>query len=281
MREYANEFMEMWYHTPDEFDKTGGLWPLRVGRNVAKPNYQSGPRSIAFHSIHFVREGCVELQFGNQRIVLNKGDLFCLFPDVTYVFRIVPATETLQLMWLAFDGVRAGPMLAMAGLTEQQPYLRGAIDKDLDITLQQMLRTMSVRGTKYVIALYGLMYKMFAQLIPESEPGSARVEAGGWVRQSMMFMNAHYAEQITVGDVAKHIGIDRSHFSRTFSQTVGVSPMSYLQKLRMDRGCELLRGTSLSVTEIALTIGYPDLYSFTRAFRNRFGMSPKAFREDV
>lgn len=279
MREYSSEFMETWYHNPDEFDRLGGIWPLRVGRNIAKPNYQSGPRQIDYHSIHFVRKGRVELLYGKQEIILNKGDLFCLFPNVSYVYRVVPSPDTLELMWLAFDGNQAGPMLALAGLSEQKPYLQGAIGKDLDILLQQMLQIMSVRGTKYVLTLNGLMYRMFAGLAPEQEPETLRTEAGGWIRQSLTFMNAHYAEQITVADVARHIGIDRSHFSRMFTQTVGMPPVKYLQKLRMDRGSDLLRSTSLSITEIALTIGYPDLYSFTRAFRNQFGIPPRKFRE--
>ena len=128
---------------------------------------------------------------------------------------------------------------------------------------------------------YGHMYRLFAGLVPETEPRTVRNETEGWVRQSVSFMRAHYAEQITVGDAAKHVGIDRSHFTRTFTRAIGMPPMAYLQKLRMDRGSDLLRGTSLSVTEIALTVGYPDLYSFTRAFRNRFGMSPSKFREET
>jgi len=279
VREHSSEFMEAWYHTPDNFDRMGGIWPLRIGRNVAKPDYRSGPRQIDYYSMHFVREGRVELLYGNQVAVLGRGDLFCLFPHVTYVYRIVPSPRTLEMVWLAFDGDQAGPMLAMAGISEQKPYLHGAVNKDLDILLQQMLQVMSVRGTKYVLALNGLIYRMFAGLIPEQEPETVRTETAGWVRQSITFMNAHYAEQITVADVAGQIGIDRSHFSRVFSQTVGMPPVKYLQKLRMDRGSDLLRGTSLSITEIALTIGYPDLYSFTRAFRNHFGTSPRKFRE--
>jgi AraC-like DNA-binding protein len=65
-----------------------------------------------------------------------------------------------------------------------------------------------------------------------------------------------------------------------FSAKLGISPMQYLQRLRMRGGANLLTETDLSVTEIALSLGYPDLYSFTRAYRKYYGTSPTEFRNN-
>ncbi|MOA67458.1 DNA-binding transcriptional regulator AraC [compost metagenome] len=52
-----------------------------------------------------------------------------------------------------------------------------------------------------------------------------------------------------------------------------------MQRLKMGKGAQLLRVTDKPVTEIALSIGYPDLYAFTRAFTSYFGLSPTKYRK--
>jgi AraC-like DNA-binding protein len=61
---------------------------------------------------------------------------------------------------------------------------------------------------------------------------------------------------------------------------MGESPARYLDGIRIRKAQELLIGTSRSVKEISLEVGYRDPLYFSRAFRRKVGLSPKAFRKD-
>lgn len=90
-------------------------------------------------------------------------------------------------------------------------------------------------------------------------------------------MDMHFTEDISVKDVAKYIGIHRSYFTTSFVKDMGITPVQYLIKLKMDRALEMLAEQSHTITEIAYSLGYSDLYSFSRAFKNYHGISPKQY----
>ena len=64
-----------------------------------------------------------------------------------------------------------------------------------------------------------------------------------------------------------------------FHEQTGTSPMRYLTDLRMSRARKLLADSSLTVREIAVRVGYPDPFHFSRSFKNAVGVSPAQFRE--
>jgi AraC-like DNA-binding protein len=279
VQEYFHEYAERWLHTPDSFDKGGGLFLIHMGHNIAKPNYSMGPRQTGHYTIHFVREGNVEFFYGKHQVVLAKGDMFCKFPNTTYTYRISPSETPLKMMWLAFDGHQVPELMKMAGFSVDKMYRRKVLDKDMEVIMRQFLNAPKNLSKKRLVNLYGWMYRMFDQLILELERPTVSQTKDFWVQKSLDFIHTFYAEKINVNDIATYIGIHRTHFSKTFTEDVGIPPAKYLQNLRLDKANQLLQQPSLSVTEIALTVGYLDLFSFTRAFTKQFGCSPSQIRQ--
>ncbi|WP_165452777.1 AraC family transcriptional regulator [Paenibacillus thalictri] len=280
LKDFPSENAEFLYYTPTAEEKAIGIWPLHAGRMIAKPNYQSGPRQIRYYNVHFVLEGQVIYAVNGEQITLTKGDLFCLFPNKTFHYKVDPENPKLRMAWIGFDGEGTGSLLRYIGVTEQQPYLCGAALPDLPGTIRELLhifRRLIINESQY-LQFISFMYGLFSQLAAASEQNKPTVNQLAWIQDSEKFMNLNYAEGITVQEVAKHVGLHRTHFSSMFSEKLGISPLQYLQRLRMRNGANLLTETDLSVTEIALSLGYPDLYSFTRAFRKYYGIAPTQFR---
>lgn len=278
MQETAVEFVDSWFYTPDGFDELGGVWPVRIGNNIAKANYKNGPRQTPYCNMHFIREGQVELFFGGRQVVLGRGDIFCKFPNTTYSYQIVPGKQPLRMTWITFDGHQARQILTMTGFAEDKPYRTGALDKDIEIALQHIFQWCKGNSRKHLMTMYSLMYRIFSKLLPDKdyEPPHSPHD---WVRKSLDFIHAYYTEKITVEDVAKFVRLHRTYLSKIFTKEVGMPPSNYLIKTRLDRGKRLLLESALSVTEIALSVGYPDIYSFTRAFTRCFGVSPNGIRK--
>lgn len=100
-----------------------------------------------------------------------------------------------------------------------------------------------------------------------------------WVKQSVKYIELHAAEGLTVDQLASMAGVNRSYFSTTFSEQVGLSPLQYMTKVRMAKATELLAETRATVTEIAYSLGYASPFAFTRAFAGHLGMPPSAYRK--
>lgn len=94
----------------------------------------------------------------------------------------------------------------------------------------------------------------------------------------MEYMDRHYPESITARELAALAHLSLSQFERRFRALFQVTPMKYLIRLRLNKACQMLAGTSTKITEIALQCGFYDHSHFIRQFSAMFGMPPSAFR---
>jgi AraC-like DNA-binding protein len=279
MQEYDYEFAQFIYYTPGYLDKEGQLWPVRAGRSIAKPHYRVGPKRIECYSLHFVHEGIIRFEFDGKWAELQKGDLICLFPGRTYYYAQTPSESTLRMSWLALDGGRVRSLLELAGLTPERPFRRKIPSsvkesaENIIQALEEVERWMPATAMRLQVLICGL----FAEFIADTAPGQA-AEPSGWIHECMKFMELHATEGISVQQVADFVGVHRSYFSNVFASQIGMSPQKFIQKIRMDKAKRLLKETNATITEIALSLGYPNLYSFTRAFKLNHKVSPNVFR---
>ena len=81
--------------------------------------------------------------------------------------------------------------------------------------------------------------------------------------------------------IAEHVGMNRSSFCTFFKKATGQTYITYLNKLRVDRACYLLRQGKFNVTEVCYMVGFNDVPYFNRCFRNNRGMSPKDYADGV
>ena len=102
--------------------------------------------------------------------------------------------------------------------------------------------------------------------------------AQGLVRRAMAFLHAHYTETLTRRMIAAHVGLDEDYLTYCFRQEQGMTPITYLNRYRVNRAKQLLQQTNQSVTAIALAVGFSDSGYFSRVFRREVGVSPEAYR---
>jgi len=92
------------------------------------------------------------------------------------------------------------------------------------------------------------------------------------------YINAHYTENIQTEDLADISGYSLSHFRRLFKSLTGKTISLYVQTLRIQEACNLLKNKELSVEQIAKVVGYSDMKHFYAVFKRITGKLPKAFR---
>lgn len=280
MKDRGHEYAEYLYYTLSPFDQLGGIWPVRAGQNVAKPNYCVSSRTIQCYSLHFVLSGNVRLSYNDQLETLAKGDLFCLHPHVAYSYWQpgASADPALRMNWLAFEGEQAVPFLEQIGITKNKPYLRKRVTPEMEALMGDILAALRSSDQNGSLPLLSMMYELFVLLARPHRSASSTGKDTEWLQRSIRYLNTRFMEGITVSDAVEMAGVHRSHFYTEFTREFGMSPQRYLMKLRMERAAAMLTNPAFSITEISLSVGYPDLYSFSRAFVKYYGTSPSGFR---
>jgi len=110
----------------------------------------------------------------------------------------------------------------------------------------------------------------------------APVRKGGladWqVRRVTTFMRENLEQHIGLDELAGLVGLSRFHFCTAFRHSTGQTPHAWLTAQRMHRARELLTCSALSVTQVALAVGFETPSAFTATFRRTVGVTPSAFR---
>jgi AraC-like DNA-binding protein len=96
---------------------------------------------------------------------------------------------------------------------------------------------------------------------------------------SVNYINNNFERDISLGDIARYIFLSPSYFTRAFKEETGMSPISFLLKVRVERAKELLTDTDLKVSEIALNVGFSNQQRFNEIFKKHTGMAPLQFRK--
>ena len=121
------------------------------------------------------------------------------------------------------------------------------------------------------IGVAGIMYDL--------EKAGAMLEPYERLNAAITHITNHYAEKITVDQLASLSHLSISQFKRVFKQLFHITPSLYLQRVRINAACVLLRETAYSIESIAEQTGHYDASHFARQFRAQMHLSPGQFRE--
>jgi AraC-like DNA-binding protein len=258
--------------------RSGGELSLHhCGWESCEPCHAYGPAVRDHFLVHYVLEGRGTYRCGGVETHLGKGEGFLIRPsEVTYYE--ADSEDPWTYCWVGFDGTRAAPLLALAGLAESSVFRC-----DRDDFLWRCVQAMreSTRGAAFEeIASVGHLYLFLSRLVEEhgaSSP-SPRAMSEEYALRAVRYIEGAFSMPVTIAAVAEHLGIDRTHLFRVFRRHLGVSPQEYLLEFRLRKACELLRRTTLGIGEIACSVGIDSPAHFSALFRSRRGVSPREFR---
>jgi AraC-like DNA-binding protein len=279
MREEHHEYLEIHFFNPTPFEKAGPAWPIRLGANVAKPHYRIGPRITPYYYLLMVLDGEGTFIQNGRTYPLRANDLFCLFPQVTHEY-YTREDAPLRKAFFAFDGRQALHLLERVGLFPHAPHAANALTPEALGKMEEFFEQVRNPGlTNTDLARLSVFYRIFDLLsVQGKQAGHSGGQSASWLQKAVEYLEIHYAGGMTIERVAEEVGVDRTHLSKTFRKAYGISPMQYVQRLKMNEARLLLVQTSYKLAEIALSVGYPDLFSFSKAFKKHTGMSPSEYR---
>ena len=98
------------------------------------------------------------------------------------------------------------------------------------------------------------------------------------IRQALAYIREHYAEDISVAELSRHLGFSPNYLSSLFRSETGLRVTEYVSRVRMEMAKRLLRNTPLKVYEVASQVGYQETSYFCKVFKEVTGETVTAFR---
>lgn len=256
------------------------LFLCYCGYAKCEPLHSFGPAVRPNYIIHYILEGKGVYSIGETSFPLCAGQGFLIPPDIQ-TFYTADRELPWRYLWIGFDGESAAEYLSDAGISRVNPVFTckdGARLKDI---VFEMLRH-NTFGVHNEFKLQSLLFDFFS-VLTESAAGlpaaGTNTDKGGlYVKKAIEFIQNNYANPIKISDVAAYAAVSRSYLYKLFLETTGRSPQEYLTAFRMTRAAELLSFTGLSVESVAVSCGYNDPLVFSKAFKEKQGKTPSAFR---
>ncbi len=101
------------------------------------------------------------------------------------------------------------------------------------------------------------------------------------LKDMLVFIQKNYADKITLGDIAKSVNVSKSTCLAIFKKYLQDTPTNYLIGYRLKRATKMLEDSDMSITEIALTVGFGGVSYFAETFRKYYGYSPSEYRKGI
>lgn len=284
--------------TPSHLFFDGGL-PFHINR--VSESYELSYHAHEFTEISYVGEGEGHQYIGEERLRVRRGDLFTLPLGASHVFRPSSASAGKPLVVYNFifeadrmaEALRGFPGLdrlkrALACLDLAQgdgggwrklQDRTGAFDAFFSTAYSEFVGRRTGCETRIYAMFVVLLTEIERRLADEREDARAgHAGHAGGIEDALAFIRASLASPITAAQAAEAAGMSERHFYRLFAKATGLAFSPYVQRLRIERSCELLRHTRLSVQEIAETVGYQDRGHFLDVFKKITGLAPRAYR---
>ena len=110
--------------------------------------------------------------------------------------------------------------------------------------------------------------------------GAEQAKKAACITDAIAYIDKNYKNDISLEEIASHVGYSRCYFSSMFKQHMGMSPIDYISVRRIDEAMRLLRDTDLPVFKIATECGFNNAVNFCRVFKKITKKPPSVFREE-
>ena len=214
----------------------------------------------------------------SSRVRITAGTVMLLFPSVWHSYAPSGATGWTE-HWVGFNGDLARRLVRHGFFSPQKAILRvGEEHKLLDLFRNITESTRSNHPALQQI-LAGTTELMLALLYSSQQSRLAGDDPGlQIIHQAVSRMREAGASALNMPDLASELNVSYRWFRRAFEHHTGMSPHHYFLEVRLARARDLLTQSSLSIKEVATSLGFEEPQYFCRLFHKKVGVAPGTWR---
>ena len=246
------------------------------GHYYCDKRYRIDRQGLDYLMLMLVENGTMELQFHEKTITAHSGDIL-LFDGNDYHAYHTP--EYVEFYWVHFSGVNS--LELYQHLTRENGGVLYAAPKHAKAAAQ--IRTLVRQFANHQLVNEAeharLLYSALCYLAARPSAEYHELASDDPVQQAVSYIQLHLGEDLRLKQLAKQVHLSPSHLIRLFRARLHYSPHEFIICMRMDRAKYLLKSTDLPIKAIGAEVGYRTEASFTGAFTDKIGVSPRKFRE--
>lgn len=160
-------------------------------------------------------------------------------------------------------------------------YLRGVEHPDITWIVEEMIRLYLMKERNYKAQIIGLLYTLVFKIydVVAEKKGSSQMVGQLPIMPAIEYIYDHYMEPVKVRELAAACHFSESYFRKVFFEMKGMSPMEYLNNIRIREARRMLLNSTHTVRVIGEKCGYSSVTTFERNFKQKTGMLPSQWRE--
>ncbi len=267
---------------------------LSVGYAVHDGDWNWKDVNSPFMRLYYVTEGSAKMELRGRCYELKPNHLYLIPPFVThscicnsrfchyYLHIYEESTQNLFDFWelpfeLAADDV---DMKLVNRLCEMNPFMRlpqsNPATYDNEMSLKNELLRNKQRTFGDRLESRGILFMLVSRFISQAKPISCNLDSR--IEDALKYICEHLYENANINMIADHVCLSNDHFIRLFKTEMGVTPLQYINRKKIEKAQLLLLSGDFSVKNVAYTLGFEDCSYFNRLFKKMVGTTPQEYR---
>ncbi len=249
-----------------------------------EPFEKFGPHQHVRIEINYVKKGKCVLHLDDESVSFNEDEMMIICSNVNHTFEAgAPGATLLQLEFLPELFLRFNMQKSetqndgepIAFFTENNRLIKIINNVRIMRAVQRIVNELNSKKQYYnylVLMYYAELLILINRYMEEVYLPIGNNES---MKKAISYIRLNYQSELSITEVAAHAGIGERYLRKLFAQHLNLSPLDYLNQVRVNKAIELLRNTEMSVKEICFTCGFQSPQYFSRIFKQQVGVSPR------
>lgn len=251
----------------------------------AENHYRERLDGISQNVLIYCVKGTGWYQVGEQKFQVGENQFFILPASTPHAYGSY-ASDPWTIYWIHFKGIHSS-IYTQGNLTPHD--IKASINSrigDRNQIFEEIFNTLyngySLENLRYVTSmlhyyLASMQYIQQFRRAPHKKEENCQ-DGESIINAVIHYMNENLERKITLQEIAAYAGYSVSYISSLFKQHKQQSPINYLNKLKIDKSCEILSSSNIKICQLCHKVGIDDPYYFSRLFTRLTGVSPTEYQ---
>lgn len=240
----------------------------------ARFHYIHRPTGVSQHIIIYCEEGSGWVEMNRQRLTVSPAQVVVIPAGTPHMYGS-DEHNPWTIYWIHFKGDAAA---FITGLILERMGRQLAYNENRQKLFEEIYSNLEKGyggdNLRYVNMIF---YHFLSSLLYEDKFNSVKEEQN-IVDDAIRLMQKNLQTAMPLQEFARAAGRSVSHFSAVFREKTGYAPIEYFNQLKVQKACQFLLFSPMTIKEIAVQMGIADQYYFSRMFSKVMGLSPREYR---